>query len=76
MSLNKESKEESLSVKNAKIFQSFFTGLNAELVIEQFDELCGFKDDPFVPDPYVHAYNAGRKSVSVKFHKLLDTKFE
>jgi len=68
--------EVSLSVKNARIFQGFFTGKDSELVIEQVDELCGYNEDTFVPDPYAHAYNAGRRSVGVKFHKILEQKFE
>jgi len=46
-------------------FQRIFRGVDGELALDEINKLCGMKNDTFDSDPYVSAYNAGRRSVAI-----------
>ena len=59
-------------IESIKRLKSFFGNAEGDFIMGQIDMLCGYKADTFSPDPYLHAYNAGRKSVAVEIHNILE----
>ena len=57
-----------------KKFQDFFKAPDGDYVLEQIDELCGYKMSTFDPDPYIHSYKAGQRSIAIGIHELLERK--
>lgn len=58
--------------QNIKRLRSFFNCAEGEFVMKQIDELCFYETDTFHPDPYIHAYRTGRRSVAVEIHNILE----
>ncbi|GAI37011.1 unnamed protein product [marine sediment metagenome] len=52
-------------IHRSACFQRVFRGADGELALGEIDKLCGMRNDTFDPDPYVSAYNAGRRSVGI-----------
>jgi hypothetical protein len=46
-------------------FQHVFGSDAGQRVLRHLEEFCGLQSDGFAPDPYINAYNAGRRSVGV-----------
>lgn len=64
--LSEEQKKEiEKRIHRSACFQRVFRGADGELALDEINKLCGMKNDTFDPDPYVSAYNAGRRSVAI-----------
>ena len=77
MLLNEDEKKEvERRVHRSADFQRVFSEPDGERVLSELDKFCGFKDDTFKPDPYVSAYNAGRRSVAIFIHNVIEQDIE
>ena len=57
--------------ENIVRLQNFFNSAEGDFALKQIDILCGYKADIFNSDPYIHAFNAGRRSAAVEIHDML-----
>ena len=77
MLLNEEEKKEVLRrIQRSADFQRVFRGTDGERVFVEIDKFCGFKDDSFSIDPYLTAYNAGKRAVAIFIHKAFEEDVE
>lgn len=77
MPLNEEQKKEvERRIHRSADFQRVFRGADGERVLAEIDKLSGFKDDTFSIDPYMSAYNAGRRAVSIFIHNAIEQDVE
>ena len=60
------------SIEQTARIQKLFQGSDGELGLKAIDGLTGYDDNTFHSDPYKHAYNAGKRAVSVILHHLMD----
>ena len=58
--------------ENTRRFRSILEGKDGEFILEMVDEMTGYKQNQFTPDPYCHAFNAGLRQSSVNLHELLE----
>ncbi len=63
-------------IRRSGNFQRVFGGKGGESVLEEIDKLVNYKGNQFDPDPYIHAYNAGQRSMAVLIHNILDQDVE
>jgi hypothetical protein len=63
-------------IQRSADFQKVFLWVDGERVVKELDKFCGFKDDTFSSDPYISAYNAGRRAVSIFIHNILEQDVE
>ena len=74
------SKEERKSVdekiRRSGNFQRVFNGKDGDFVLDEIDKFTMFKGNTFNQDPYIHAYNAGQRSMAVFIHNILDQDLE
>ena len=68
--------EESFIIKQrihrSSVFQKVFGGSDGEFVLTEIDKSVDFNGSTFDPDPYIHAYKAGQRSMAVFIHTILD----
>ncbi len=84
MPLNNEQKKEirehkegiEKNIHRSADFQRVFGGADGERVFTEIDKFCGFKDDTFSIDPYLCAYNAGKRAVSIFIHNAIEQDVE
>jgi hypothetical protein len=69
MKLNEMEGKRKLEVAD---FLEFFRSAAGKRALKQVDLLCKYNDDVFNKDPYIHAYLAGRRSISADIHKMLE----
>ena len=63
-------------IRRSGNFQRVFAGKDGEFVLEEIDKLVNYKGNAFDPDPYIHAYNAGQRSMAVLIHNIIDQDIE
>ncbi len=59
-------------IKRSACFQKVFRGTDGEKALKELDKWLGFRNDTFDPDPYISAYNAGRRAVAIFLHNAID----
>ena len=62
-------------IHRSACFQRLFDKDGKEF-LEAIDAWAGYKNDTFSPDPYQAAYNAGRRSVAIFIHNVVDNDVE
>jgi hypothetical protein len=58
------------------MFQRVFGDKEGELVLKEIDDACEYNGSTFDPDPYIHAYKAGQRSMAVFIHNIIDQDIE
>lgn len=74
MQLSREQKE--ALVKKCGSYQRVFKGADGEYVLKDIDIESNYKGSAFNPDPYIHAYNAGQRSMAAYIHGIIDQNLE
>jgi hypothetical protein len=60
------------AIKQTTDIQALFAGDKGDLGLKALDGLTGYEHDPFDPDPYKHAFKAGKRAVSVVLRDMLN----
>lgn len=77
MPLNQDQKKEiERRIHRSACFQRVFRGSDGELVLDEIDKFGGYKNDTFDPDPYIAAYNAGKRAIAVVIHNAIESDIE
>ena len=77
MILSKEQRESAEEkIKRSGNFQRLFSGKDGKKVLGEIDKFTMYKGNTFNQDPYVSAYNAGQRSMSVFLHNIIDQDLE
>ena len=83
MQISKEEREAAeikaaveVRIHRSACFQRLFGGKDGDFVLDEIDKLVNYKGNQFDPDPYIHAYNAGQRSMAVLIHNILDQDVE
>jgi len=77
MPLKEEQKKEiERRIHRSACFQRVFKGADGELVLSEINKLCFTDRDTFDSDPYVSAYNTGRKSVGIFIENCINQDIE
>ena len=63
-------------IHRSSVFQRTFKGSDGEETLKEIDVFSSHKNDTFDPDPYMSAYQAGRRSVSVFIHNVISQDVE
>ena len=69
-------KEIEKRIERSAKFQRVLGGKEGEFVLGVIDENTGYKGNCFDPDPYINAYKAGQRSISVFIHNILEQDIE
>ena len=64
--------EERKRIERLAAYRSFFESASGRLVLQCLRESCSGESSTFHPDPYEHAYRAGRRSVYLGIMEALD----
>ncbi len=72
-----KTKEESreaneFAIQQTMHIQALFAGDKGGLGLKAIDGITGYNNDPFVTDPYKHAFKAGKRAVSVILRDMID----
>lgn len=71
-----DNKEIERRIHRSACFQRVFKGPDGEFVLKEIDEQTHYKGNTFAPDPYLHAYYAGQRSMAVFIHNILEADVE
>lgn len=76
-SLKQETKKErreaeEFAIRQTTHIQALFADDKGDLGLKAIDGITGYNNDPFDPDPYKHAYRAGKRAVSVILRGMID----
>ncbi len=71
-----QKKEIERRIHRSSMFQKVFGGKEGEYVLSEIDTDSNFNGSTFDPDPYIHAYKAGQRSMAVFIHKIIDQDIE
>ena len=63
-------------IRRSANFQRIFSGKGGQEVLDEIDKFTLYKGNTFNADPYIHAYNAGQRSMAVFIHNILDQDIE
>jgi len=63
-------------IRRSSNFQKLFSDKEKSLLLEEIDRFTSFRTDTFDQDPYINAYNAGKRSTAVFIHNILDQDVE
>ncbi len=74
MPINRNTPE--FKIHRSACFQRLFSGKDGDFVLKEIDTLVNYKGNAFDPDPYIHAYNAGQRSMAVLIRNILDQDVE
>ena len=75
--LNSDQKTElDRRIHRSSVFQKVFNGREGEFVLAEIDKDTNFNGSTFDPDPYIHAYKAGQRSMAVFIHTIIDQNIE
>ena len=67
-----ERKEAQRRIDRSAKFQRVLSGEEGEYILKEIDVNTGYKNNTFDPDPYINAYKAGQRSISVFIHNILE----
>lgn len=77
MEFNKdERKAIEKKIHRSACFQRTFSDDNGKVAFDEIDAFTSYKNDTFDLDPYMSAYNAGRRSVSIFIHNAFEGDIE
>ena len=71
MNLEEQEQVQQRIERSAK-FQRAFSGPDGEFALKEIDISANYKNNAFDPDPYLHAYKAGQRSMAVFIHTILE----
>ena len=60
------------AIQQTMHIQALFAGDKGGLGLKAIDGITGYNNDPFVIDPYKHAYKAGKRAVSVILRDMIE----
>lgn len=63
-------------IHRSGMFQRVFRGKDGEFVLNEIDKDTNFNGSTFDPDPCIHAYKAGQRSMAVFIHTIIDQDIE
>jgi len=63
-------------IHRSACFQRVFSGADGELTLKEVDRFLGYRNDTFDPDPYIAAYNAGKRAGAIFIHNAIDLDVE
>ena len=78
MPLNEKEKKAIIEerIHRSACFQRVFAGPEGIEVLDFIDTFAGYKNDTFDPDPYLSAYKAGVRALSIFIHNVLEQDIE
>ena len=63
-------------IHRSACFQRAFSGPDGEFALKELDAETNYRGGTFDPDPYLHAYRAGQRSIMVFIHNVIEQDIE